>query len=63
MNQETNEQSKEPRYESVYVQTDRRYRGGLYGVWDEKLGEHIALGGKGDMNKLADMLNKFGNFR
>ena len=45
------------RFTSQFVQTDRRQRFGLWGIWDNKHSEYLVMGSKGNMNKITKELN------
>lgn len=46
------------RYEASWMQTDRRYRFGLWGLWDNLTGRWADFRGpKGKMGQLARLLN------
>lgn len=46
------------RYEAIWMQSDRRYRFGLWGLWDNLTGQWVAYGPKGKMAQLARLLNQ-----
>jgi hypothetical protein len=46
------------RFEATWVQTDTRYRYGLWGCFDTDDGCYIAYGPKGTMGQLARLLNR-----
>lgn len=48
------------RFETNRIQFDRRYRQGLWGVFDYKKKDYIATGPKGDMNTLAKLMQQYG---
>ena len=51
------------RYTSQRIQTERGMRFGLWGVWDYDNNNYVALGPKGDINKLAKLMNEYGNLK
>lgn len=52
-----NDYDEDARYEPSWMQTDRRYRFGLWGLWDNLTGQWAARGPKGKMGQLARLLN------
>jgi len=47
-------------YVAQRVQTDRRYKFGMWGVWSYNENKYIATGPKSEMNKIVKLLNQWG---